>query len=340
MKPKLFSLFAISICAAMFSTNVFAKSDYQLPVKFEPANSQIKRKLLNSPSAQRVFSRVLPKWVENYCRDGASAVPKCRDPSQLTNRDMFEDLEIAQVNLDDDNVDDVILLFGHKTGLSTTRLEGSTHIGFFKGTRNSFNLIGHFDMPNIAAPFIDEFNPRKQYRDLVFLSIEDEGELKYLIEKMVFNQTSGKYERVDRFKEAQAACKAWDAYNFVKLISQDRDVFKKFKGPQMWVGEKSVNGDSAPLRQVSTQSYDELQFSYLNGLWYKSGQEDFEHPEFYKVNFRKNLTNTLFVRFQAAHIDAKSREPSETHGPIHELEFTPNGAYGCWELYSSTTIAE
>lgn len=350
MKPRFIPAIVFGIFAA-FGANISIaqnapaalnlKENGVLPLEFNPANNaNIRRKLLSNRTIRAMFQNVLPKWIENHCADGPIAVPKCANPRQFTINDMFADIEMAQVNLDDDNVDDLVLMFGRKTGLSFSNTEATTHLRFYKGVRYGYAPFGQIDMPNIASIYIDEYNPRQTGRDLLFLANEDEGEPKYLIEKMSLDTMRGHYTKVDRLKEAEAACKAWDGYKFIKLLSQDRDVFKKFIGPNMWVGEKSANGNSGPQRQVSTKDYDELQFSYYNGLWFKSGLEGAAIPEHFKVNVHKDNTNALLVRFQAAEIDAKSGEISHSFGPIRELEFTPNGTNGCWELYSSMAIVE
>ena len=159
----------------------------------------------------------------------------------------------------------------------------------------------------------------------------------------VFAKDNGEY------KNALAACKAFDAAGFVRGISTDKKTLKKFTPKEIWLGTLEANNDVTYKVQYSSKNFS-FPYSYAGknidseDLWVDKSTLKSNQPNYAKVNILRDDTNELIVRWQLAEYETGEKgvvgKFISTSGKIQQMEFTPNGKNGCWELYAVYNVKE
>ena len=151
------------------------------------------------------------------------------------------------------------------------------------------------------------------------------------------------------YKNALAACKAFNADAFVKSVASDKKVLKKFTPRDVYFGTLEANTDTVYEVQYSPKNFS-FPYSYVGknvdneDLWVDKTTLDDEYPTYAKVTISRDDTNQLKVRWQVAEYEivekGKVGKFISTSGKIQQMEFSPNGKNGCWELAAVYNVKE
>ena len=151
------------------------------------------------------------------------------------------------------------------------------------------------------------------------------------------------------YKKALAACKAFDADTFVKSVSSDKRVLKKFTPKDVYFGTLEANSETVYEVKYSPKDFS-FPYSYVGknidneDLWVDKSTLSDEYPTYAKVNISRDDTNQLKVRWQIAEYEiaekGKVGKFISTSGKIQQMEFTPNGKNNCWELSAVYNVKE
>lgn len=148
--------------------------------------------------------------------------------------------------------------------------------------------------------------------------------------------------------EKPAKCNHQDDLSFVKEISSDRKNLEKYMPENVFFGTLYARSGSVYETQYSPKDFS-IPFIYFSkntenkDVWVNKDTIDNEYPEFFKVDISRN-DKDLLVRWQNAEFDiGKGGKPGKfrgTKGEIQQMEFTPEGKNGCWELRAVYSVEE
>jgi hypothetical protein len=153
----------------------------------------------------------------------------------------------------------------------------------------------------------------------------------------------------DEYKNALTACKSFNGVAFVKSVSSDKKVLKKFTPKSVFFGTLEANNETVYQVEYSPRDFS-FPYSYAGknvdneDLWVDKTTLDDEYPTYAKVSIIQDDTNQLKVRWQVAEYEigekGKVGKLISTSGKIQQMEFSPNGKNNCWELASVYNVKE